>query len=469
MNYKNNAQNDLGAWITDFTQHCQKMVAKSMSRTDLVHERPAFSYAVTPARGSVLASPISALWNPEPDYFFHWSRDSAIVMNSAIPLCSGADGEIWHARLEDYINFSHASLNIKGAEYSPNPLTSKTLESYKQYLHEDQDLAALSGDALMSQARINPDGTPDFLKWAKPQNDGPALRAITVMRYISACAEQGRMPPGAAQDLLDRDLDFVLRQAGKPCVGPWEEDSEFAHHYFTSAVQLGALEMGAHHLRCAGDNEKADKLKLAAEILECDMDQFWSDEHDVYKAIREKDISGPHDAFDAAILMGVIHAGRMKGAHSLDDPRLRSTIRHMQDYFSCAYSLNAGQDGPPVIGRSKSDRYFGGNPWFATSFALSEYYYAADDIESGDALLNKVRQYIPADGSLSEQFERSSGAPVSARHLTWSYSAFLDMSRARGEAMERKVMPQPVSSSEIRHSHDAYSGQPIQNQDPSVA
>jgi glucoamylase len=42
-----------------------------------------------------------------------------------------------------------------------------------------------------------------------------------------------------------------------------------------------------------------------------------------------------------------------------------------------------------------------------------------------DDFVAVVKKYTPADGSLDEQFDRNTGAPRSARDLTWSFAAFL--------------------------------------------
>ena len=55
---------------------------RSVSATDLVKERPGFGQRVVPRPGSVLASPIPAAYDPDPDYFFHWFRDSAIIIDA---------------------------------------------------------------------------------------------------------------------------------------------------------------------------------------------------------------------------------------------------------------------------------------------------------------------------------------------------------------------------------------------------
>jgi glucoamylase len=42
-----------------------------------------------------------------------------------------------------------------------------------------------------------------------------------------------------------------------------------------------------------------------------------------------------------------------------------------------------------------------------------------------------VRAYTPADGELSEQFDRTTGEQTSAKQLAWSYAAFISTIAAR--------------------------------------
>ncbi len=48
------------------------------------------------------------------------------------------------------------------------------------------------GDAALAEARVNPDGTLDFTRWARPQNDGPALRVLALKRWRDARTGLGR-------------------------------------------------------------------------------------------------------------------------------------------------------------------------------------------------------------------------------------------------------------------------------------
>lgn len=48
-----------------------------------------------------------------------------------------------------------------------------------------------------------------------------------------------------------------------------------------------------------------------------------------------------------------------------------------------------------------------------------------------DGFFAIVAQYIQANGSMAEQFDREAGQPLSARDLTWSYAAFLTAAARR--------------------------------------
>jgi len=61
-----------------------------------------------------------------------------------------------------------------------------TTPACRRFLRERDEMFALSGDALLSEPRFNPDGTIDVFRWSRPQYDGPALRALACMQYMRA-------------------------------------------------------------------------------------------------------------------------------------------------------------------------------------------------------------------------------------------------------------------------------------------
>ena len=71
----------LDRWIEKERVHAAAMMRQSIAPA-IVKDRSRFFQIITPEPGSVVASPVPASYDPEPDYFFHWFRDSAVVMDA---------------------------------------------------------------------------------------------------------------------------------------------------------------------------------------------------------------------------------------------------------------------------------------------------------------------------------------------------------------------------------------------------
>ena len=70
------------AWLDHEYRYAAAAMLRSVSREDLVRVRPGFGHSIRASAGSIVASPELANWDPRPDYFFHWFRDSAIVIDA---------------------------------------------------------------------------------------------------------------------------------------------------------------------------------------------------------------------------------------------------------------------------------------------------------------------------------------------------------------------------------------------------
>ena len=102
-------------------------------------ERPGFGQTVRPVAGSIVASPVLASWDPDPDYFFHWFRDSAIVID-AVRLLYEA-GHLGAEALTHFADFVRFSLSLKALDgralvESPH-WRLKVLPDFVQYLRGD--------------------------------------------------------------------------------------------------------------------------------------------------------------------------------------------------------------------------------------------------------------------------------------------------------------------------------------------
>jgi glucoamylase len=434
---------DLESWIAGQVRLSVAAMERAISATQLVRHREAFGQVVVPAPGSVLASPVIADWDPEPDYFFHWVRDSAIVMRSVAEMMQDSTGaserDRWRRHFENFVRFSLTLCSQDGAAFvSSSHHREATRRDYRKFLRPDAELRKLAGEKLLGEPRFNADAAIDFLRWSRPQYDGPALRALACLRYLAA----GGQASDDMQRLLRLDLDFTLHHADRRCIGPWEEAGQNAHHYYVALVQLGALLHGGAWI----DDDAASKVAAAEKRLRAGLERHWSERLGVYAAIRDVTEESADDVVDAAQLLAVLDADLPDGPHSVQDPRVQATQAAIERLFARQFAINRdlrpGRE--PALGRSRQDRYFGGGAWYPTTLAAAALCYRqaarpGQDrtalLRRGDGFMATVRALTPADGALSEQVDRETGKQTSARHLTWSYAAFVSAARLRAAAL----------------------------------
>jgi len=164
------------------------------------------------------------------------------------------------------------------------------------------------------------------------------------------------------------------------------------------------------------------------------------------------------------------------------DKALANLKAYVDSFRNGVYSINNGvaANAAIAVGRYFEDVYLGGNPWYLTTLAVAEQLYRAvhtwDALDTGievtaislpffkqflpsltgkttiaagsddyatvinsiksfaDGFVAIVARHTPADGGLSEQFKKDTGAPLSAADLTWSYASALTAFDARANA-----------------------------------
>lgn len=460
----------LDEWINNETRFAAGAMARAISATRLVKDRPGFGQRIIPQPGSVLASPVLAAYDPGPDYFFHWFRDSAIVIDALRVLrAEELEKQAAVERLREFVEFSQSLRKLDGRRFLRHGRFRDKIEpSFLQYVRPDAEIAAVFGDAVLAEARVNPDGTLDFTRWARPQTDGPALRTLALWRWRDARPDLHETLRATMLELVVGDLDFIRSRARERSFDIWEEES--GYHYYTRLVQAEALVCGAEWLAEAGDGARARACRFVAGELVSNLDAYWCP--DGYYRSRTGVAGGaPGKALDIAVILGVLHAGRAKGAHSVLDPKAQATLTALEDMFDAEYATNRERpsDRGPAMGRYATDAYYGGNPWYLATLAAAEFYFklaiavvsgsnmaitdenarfrqrlsaaggagdspAAAAMERGDAFMRTVQAFTPASGDLSEQFARTTGAQTSAKQLAWSYAAFITAAASRRRA-----------------------------------
>jgi glucoamylase len=433
-------------WLDRQYRHAASAMLRSISPIGIVKERPGFGQSVRPCKGAIVASPVLASYDPDPDYFFHWYRDSAVIIDALRLLYGdGSIGATAHEHLVDFVRFSHALLRLDGrALVTDQSWRAAVAPDFTQFLRTDADLGAAHGEAIAGETRVNPDGTLDISSWPRPQHDGLALRALALLRWvgeIDAKVDAGR----DLAALIRFDLDFTARHWREPSFDIWEE--ERGQHYYTLRVAAAALAAGADWIEQGGGAELARHYRVEVQAIHRALDAFWVPDAGYYRSRVLRSGAPSSKELDIAVILAAIHSASAAdaGRHSAQDPRMHSTLERLESLFDAAYAINRGRSTGrgPAMGRYAGDVYYSGGAYFFSTLGAAEFCFraargpvdAAAWIHRGDAYLRTVREYIPTSGAMSEQFDQHTGAQTSARELAWSYAAFISCVHARHQAI----------------------------------
>lgn len=370
--------------------------------------------------GSVIASPSRA----DPDYYFHWTRDAALAMDALVSLDERAQTASERAPIRqailDYVFFSRVN----------------------------QMAPALSD---LGEPKYHVNGSPYMGPWGRPQNDGPALRAITLIRFARILLREGqgefvramlydsRLP---THSVIKTDLEYISHHAFEKSFDVWEEVK--GDHFFTRMVIRRALVEGAKLARTLSDPGAADWYEERAQIMSREIESHWDAQEQVIQPTLGQTEGADYktSGIDTAVILGVLHGYANDGFFAPEDPRVIATLRRQRAVFATLYPINhdAGDLGD-AIGRYPEDRYsgsdfLGGNPWVLTTLAFSELLFRAAPflalpertvaLRDAHAFVMRVAKHANPDGSLSEQINRQNGFMMSARDLTWNYAAVLN-------------------------------------------
>ncbi|KAJ5610328.1 glucan 1-4-alpha-glucosidase [Penicillium lagena] len=437
------------------------------------------------AAGLFVASPNTA----NPDYFYTWTRDSALTFKCLIDLFdSGSSGFGSNKNdLEtDIRNYVSAQAVLQNVSNPSGTLTDGT---------------------GLGEPKFEIDLNPFTGSWGRPQRDGPALRATAMITYANWLISHGqsREAKKIMWPVISNDLAYVGQYWNETGFDLWEETD--GSSFFTLAVQHRALVQGAS-LAQKLDKSCSACLSQAPHIL-CFLQSFWNGKYITANINLDTSRTG----IDANTILGSIHTFDPEA--QCDDSTFqpcsaRSLANHKVyvDAFRSIYKINAGipETSAANVGRYPEDVYQGGNPWYLATLASAELLYDAlyqwnkigslevtdtslpffrdfdSSVRTGtylahsktykmltsairtyaDGFLNLVQQYTPSNGSLAEQYNRNTSVPLSANDLTWSFASFLTAIQRRDSAVppswgekSANIVPSTCSASSVTGSYTA--------------
>jgi len=334
--------------------------------------------------------------------------------------------------------------------YSTNPSSyisskhlSPILESYAYLSHTLQHTSNPSGTfstnlSGLGEPKFHVSGSAFTESWGRPQHDGPALRALTLMAYLRAYnashptlwhREGGNKNPfadlyGASlppNSIIKADLEYVARYWHEPGFDLWEEVSGL--HFFT------ALREGAELAAAFGDWGAMSWYELQADSLRVELlPKFWS----AKKGYLVASLDTPkRSGLDCGVLLGAIHGTDIGDEDAryapYSDEVLVSLLELVRDQRK-RFPINAAplsamtEDGEydelagVGIGRYPEDEYDGygsrsegGNPWFLCTASVSEVLYRTGSHIASTQILNVTSISLPFWSAILPSFNVGAG------------------------------------------------------------
>ena len=319
------------------------------------------------------------------DYPFHWTRDAALVYDAMFrealdPQSAVADRQAILDRVLRYMEFT---------KQNQSTWTPKIDASGNMLKDQSGNLVR---EINFGEPKFELDGRSFDQPWGRPQNDGPALRSLTLLRLARSLGKGGEATQSWAKALvpdaqsvlrklydpalpggsiIKDDLEFVAHHWQDPSFDLWEE--VMGDHFYTRLVQKASLEQGAQFAKAAGDPGAARFYQQQAKAIDASLDGFWDPTQKRILATRNfvrghtEKVSG----LDSSVLLGVLHT---EGSFAIDDERLLSTVAQLEDDFRARYPVNHGSSGALLVGRYPEDLYYGGNPWVLITQGYAEFY-----------------------------------------------------------------------------------------------
>ncbi|KHC64534.1 glucoamylase [Candida albicans P75010] len=381
--------NSFDDWLVFQKQVCLKSILNNIGGDFTIDNKDLLP-------GVVIASPSTS----NPDYYYQWTRDSAIIINILI----------------DHLSQIPLHLINKNSTSSLVHI----IESYIFNTQVLQQLPNLSGNVdnleNLGEPKFHVNLTAFNESWGRPQRDGPGLRSIAIMNYLSLLNNTQHQPSFSNltmnntskiyHDIIKPDLKYSIEFWQFEGFDLWEEIKGI--HFFTSLVQLKSLTMGLKFAQFYNDSfefrlDIMNSIELLTKYIELESgfinneDSDGDEDNEQQLLSKSYIISSPklfytksRSGLDIASILAVLYTHNNNNANDDDDNDfpfdvdnglVLTTLRYLIQDMTLRYPINFQDNFQGVaLGRYPEDIYDGygkseGNPWFISTATASELIY----------------------------------------------------------------------------------------------
>ena len=393
---------DIDDWILGELEVCESKILSNLIDNNFNILKLNYSHI---KEGSILASPSTE----DPNYFYDWVRDSGILMKTILNFVKDQLEFIDYDVEHDYV--------LKHVSFKNYKLFAFCLKNFNHnYVLMQQDNLSGSCDPNgdlkgLGEPKWNLDETRYDDPWGRPQNDGPAIRAMAALHFlqllrkykikvediISAVKDLGLLKyeiffeneTEFINKYIYYDLKFIMLNWREENFDLWEEVKGF--HFFTSLVQLKAIKLAQENLPFyqASDSGVLDDAFInKLEETYNNILNFMENEAGFTEADKCHYIENPQSkshrcGLDIATIIGsnLTHdylfehdLGNAEIPYSSRDLKILNNLHHLGKKFVDLYPINDEFKKSELsigccMGRYPEDVYNGngtshGNPWF---------------------------------------------------------------------------------------------------------
>lgn len=270
--------------------------------------------------GIVIASPSKT----DPDYFYTWTRDAALTVKCLVDRFVAGQNDV-ESLIQDYIS---AQARLQTVSNPSGGLCTGGLAEPKFNVNE----TAFTG------------------AWGRPQRDGPALRATTMIDYANHLCAQGQEDTvrSIIWPIVQNDLSYVAQNWNETTFDLWEEVDSSS--LFTTAMQYRALVQGEALATTLGLSCTSCVSQIP--LVLCFLQSYWSDDFFL------SNTGGGRSGKDVNSILTSIHMydpAAACDASTLQPCSDKALSNHkvVTDSFRSVYALNSGiSEGEAVaVGR----------------------------------------------------------------------------------------------------------------------
>eukprot|EP00834_Sanchytrium_tribonematis_P006005 NODE_407_length_7978_cov_0.670009.p4 type:complete len:335 gc:universal NODE_407_length_7978_cov_0.670009:1377-373(-) len=272
---------------------------------------------------------VASVSKSSPNYWYSWTRDSALTMDVL-------------TQVQDFLKKNHV----------PELSSIKNLTFLDTKFNEYVDFSILNqqtvtkskeiDDSNFGEPKFNVDGTAFNGPWGRPQNDGPALRSFSIIKYLSFTKRKSDWYTSDFSSVIKADCEYVSKKLNSASYDLWEE--VLGKHFYNSVIYDKALQACIEIAEKEGDSGAATYYKHQTLIAQNNIKKHLKNNTVLQTIEKQKGLKKTSN-LDIATILAVLHSNcTSQDVIYASHPAIQNTLAKLKVAFFDVYPLNHKKD-----------------------------------------------------------------------------------------------------------------------------